>query len=201
LTGTYFSQATAANRPLYDVTDGIPSFLYDGSNDRLSAAGNYTLFRNRAGGVLVSAAKFVIGANYRVVAQVTDAAANSRAVLGKDDSNRAYAQGRRLDADSAQTKVRTGALTAVWLVLIAEFDWANAKLHVGVNLTARETMDPFQTAGNTSDTSSSSINLGGTNIMSGNIGRTAMLPLTGPLSAADREELIRWAAAPAGIVL
>ena len=70
-----------------------------------------------------------------------------------------YGSGRRLDADSFASAIRT-ATPSEDLVISALFRWFDAKLELRANQTST-VLDPFQTAGNSDSTDSTAILIGG----------------------------------------
>lgn len=79
-------------------------------------------------------------------------------VISSAPPARAYAAGRRLDSDVVQARFHSGSREG-YLLTTNIFDWAGALLHVGLD-GVLETRNPFQTAGLTSDTNSSTMCIG-----------------------------------------
>jgi hypothetical protein len=158
-------QTTAGNRPLFTYTYARGSLGFDGGTSRRfmewgSAVG---FARNRAAVSLIASIKYdAIGTETGQVAYVgfvsKNAADNTRAAFGTGTgsggaTNRFVAAGRRLDADSTVATVGIAGSTAAWVVQCARFSYSEAKLFHRVGATS-ETVNPFQTAGSTSDTDS-----------------------------------------------
>jgi hypothetical protein len=134
---------------------------FDGINDRLSVAGAVGLLNNTAGSTLSVTIKFTntSGGNRSALAFSTGVGTTRSSV---DMTASGYsAGGRRLDANSFQSVTSAGGQSATrTLIQTAVFDYANAALTLFLDGTSSASSASFQTAGNTSNTNSTSVNVG-----------------------------------------
>lgn len=171
------AQATAAKQPtlLASAINGLPGFVFDGTDDSFSMSGALLdTFRNVGGGTIIVVARVdepaTTGTTTKqrnLVVFSTNASVNSaRATLGATEANAAPQNesvrigGRRLDGDSFDasfTPVDSWPRT-VPKVVTGQFDWANAAARTYLDGTLSIEDLAFQTAGLTPDTAS----LGGT---------------------------------------
>jgi hypothetical protein len=135
----------------YRELNGQVAPLYDGTDDRLTSGSNF-IFRNTGHGLVAMVLNR--GTNLASEAlgfQVVTSASNSRAFLlyrsasGGATNEGLSAGGRRLAANAVQS-VGTSAYSADQIIVIAHYEWANARLRIYENgvLTGDRV---FQTAG------------------------------------------------------
>lgn len=169
VTGTPLTQAVDANRPLWKAASSIsgkPGLEFDGSNDYLFATS----------GGLMDVARNVNGFTAFTVVQSADLSSRvfwHLAVGGASSYFRARmslayispsglrAGGRRLDGDLFEFAENTSFLASTPYVATAVADYANAQATLQLNGGVPATDSPFLTSGNTSNTASSHVMLGG----------------------------------------
>lgn len=158
------TQGTAAARPtvLANILNGKPVVRFDGSDDSLSlaTAGALAITRNKPGVTLIAlhrlTASYISGTGRPVIYMSIGTSDRARAVLVRSFSfaNGAATGGRRLDADAYQEADSGTNHGMSWLLQVGLFDHVNATATNVINGTTSGVKNPFQTAGNTSDTSS-----------------------------------------------
>lgn len=170
VTGVPLIQAIDANRPLW-LADGIggrPGLDFDGTNDVLSATSGslMSLFRNVGAGTVITAHRLkstTNGLEFLFFASNGLSASASRFGFARDAASVRYNIGaRRLDANTAASvtspnnSINTSSVisTVLWRV-------SAAQISLRLNGTASITDAAFQTAGNTSDTDSLQVAVGG----------------------------------------
>lgn len=152
-----------AARPILRQDGGGRYYLeFDGTDDYMDLAAALNLFQNsNAGTMSVSAApRSTISATETMWFWTTGSGA-TRALIQHSSAALPVAAGRRLDADSSQNVTGTTAAVAnspkvIW----GEFDWANAAARMYVNNVLEGNNTSFQTAGSTSNTTSTICRLG-----------------------------------------
>lgn len=158
--GNYFSQAVGAAQPTWDVNDlnGYPAFVFDGVADFLAGAASTLSVAQNVGRVYI----FLVSKSVVTFARpfvITTAVTSTRASNEWGDGYSQYAVGRRLDANSAQEMKDTLSAATVYCNTNI-FDYTNAQLIFYHNATAGKVKDPFQTAGSTSNTASTNVQIG-----------------------------------------
>lgn len=157
-----FTAALTA-RPLYKTTDGIPSLLFDGSNDVLGGSANANALTNN-----ISAFTLIMGFNVTANAAIGGIFGNfgntggSRINFFKDASDLLSYAGRRLDADSTATLTGT-ANNGKPVVYSSRWDLSSTEIIVRVNKREMSRSNAFLTAGSISATDSNPFNIGGQN--------------------------------------
>jgi len=157
-----------------DYWSGYPDYVASGQNgqnviqftgadtDRFAinaANGSRSVFRNIGQATIFTVAnKLATYGSTIFHASAGGTVANPRIAVSHYLDTKPYAWGRRLDGDTTQAKFTAGARTG-YLLGTYVYDWANALLHVGLD-GVLETRNPFQTAGNTSDTDSTGMYIG-----------------------------------------
>lgn len=199
-------QGTAGSRPLYDVTGSVKTLSFAGTDDRLSISSGTALnvFRNKSFGTIIAGVNFTSSGTqmYAVSCSAAAGVTTLRAGLQKNTSDKAVTLGRRLDGAGSASQASTASVNGAFKALTAEFDWAGAKAHISIDLGARETLDPFLTAGTTSDTASAGFDvgsLGSGNFLIGKIGR--IIVIDRELTTDEKTAAIKWVAAGHGITL
>lgn len=160
--GYHVTQTDSARRPLVSASSGL---TFDGTNDNLTRV-SLPLLRNVGAGTFVVVARSDNPANQRVACTVGNNNMASNAVRGgileSITSLRMRAAGRRLDSDSFQSLDSgsnfTVAQNHLW---IAIFDYSNSDLTLYRDGSQVANTTSFQTSGNTSDTDSSALSIGG----------------------------------------
>jgi hypothetical protein len=173
------SQSTASLRPAYTANglNGKSVVTFNGSN--VLGLTELTLGRNigELSYFVVASPTTVSGATYRTIFDLnTSSISIDRTALYVREST-IEAGGRRLDADSFQSHTNGTPSINTAFISCALFNYSAAALSVGFNggaLTSRS--GGFQTAGNTSDTSSGLITMGASNALGG------LTPFTGYVS-------------------
>lgn len=158
--GNHALQSEATYRPKRKTNALNSKFgmTFDGSNDRIIVpTGNH--LRNVAGATMFTVAKRTGGTTYGTVVDVFKTGSELTRAGVFLLASTVSSGGRRLDGDGWQEKA-VSATTSTALITSAVFDYTAAELYTGVNglLTAR---GGYQSSGNTSDTSSYGIGVGG----------------------------------------
>lgn len=152
-------QPTSAVQPAINLSGSIPTVEFvSGLDQRLSVTPS-TFSQNSAGISLVAVAKRDdTNISQALIAVNRGTTPGFRALLGATGSGTHRAGGQRIDADVFDGPTGLTADTD-WHVHIGAFDWANADLFYRRD---DETDDDltFQTAGNSSDTASTTIRIG-----------------------------------------
>jgi len=187
------SQATAAARPSYTTArlNGLNIVTFDGNSDTLSFA-DLTLGANASAlcYFFVMSSDNVSTTSYLPVFDLNTNTGTDRAAIYVRSST-LEAGGRRLDSDSYQFHTGGSPSNSTAFLASVLFDYSVAALSIGFNggsLTSRA--GGFQTAGNSSNTSSQSINIGSANGTSFFSGRVAEVVVTRAVpSTANRERI------------
>lgn len=158
-------QSTSAARPTYRTNqlNGLPAVVFDGTDDRLSlVSGALGMLRNVAGATVFAVVKYsASGVLMRSIFISNNiGTGQSRLTIGILPDNKIQIGGRRLDANSFESADSANAISNIFLMHSGILDYANAKAFQYRNGTLDGTDDPFQTAGNTSDTNSVYITIG-----------------------------------------
>jgi len=157
--GNDLAQTAIVSQPMLVEVDGNKWIKFDGVSDTLRKA-SLPLLKNVSGATLVVVVQpDKVSGNNDVITVTANAPTSARA--GIRIANGLWAMiGRRLDADSLQTKTGGTATIGVKYVVVARFDYASANVKLRVN--GSNVIDQtFQTAGNTSDTNSATVNVSG----------------------------------------
>jgi hypothetical protein len=167
-TGTALTQSTDANRPLWksaSVIGSNPGLEFDGSNDYLFAtSGDLMKVARNVPGVTVFAVLRVDNTTTRAIwtAGIGAGVNQFRGRVNFTSGTNFSAGGRRLDADTfvtASSSIVT--VTGNNHILRQTNDYANSDVFLHVNGTLRGSSTSFQTDGNSEDTDSSHLMLGG----------------------------------------
>lgn len=145
----------------YDVTeagvDSVPCLWFDGADDHFNLLASAASLSQNASMLTLAAAcvitKNIATTQVAVSFATGTASGNARARLVATPTNLFSAGGRRLDADAyedATTPIKTYNANSYSAV----FDYAQALLSLRKNAVVAATDNPFQTAGNTSNTPS-----------------------------------------------
>jgi hypothetical protein len=175
------------------VTNGIP--LFDGGDDSGALVGAALNWSKNVTGITLltvaeTAAVATAGGQVVLVSTGTSATSNRCGLLRDSSAGKIRYVGRRLDADAAALIDDGVSSTTLYTIDIAAFDYAAAKLFAYQNGTAvaLSPLDPFQTAGATSNTASLSVTLGSSgaaaNFFHGNI--RAVACFVGAISSATQ---------------
>lgn len=120
---------------------------------------DFSIGRNVPGITLCAVSKLTssIGLGDGSIFRVCSGAGTARAMIGRGGygTNYVYAGGRRLDSNSFQYVTNGENKGTDWLIVIAVFDFQNAKLALSVNGAVSE-LSSFHSSGNTQDTAASS---------------------------------------------
>lgn len=161
---------------------GKPSINLDGSDDFYALEAGLDLLRNVAGATLFvvgQGASATVSSNQFALSIQRSGATTQRAGLNRVASNTYQAGGRRADTDAFASQT-AGTTSTNPYIQCGAFDYAGAKLHHYLNGALLGTTDPFQTAGNTSDTDSIGIGIGsntlGTACYAGRIAEILVYP-------------------------
>jgi hypothetical protein len=146
------SQATAGNQPTFSTVNGRAVITY-ASGQNFTVANSAAVIRNVPGFTeLVALQATTITGSFRAIIDYRNNSTAPRAAMYVNNSN-FNVGGRRLDANAyASQEV---AANANWNRLMGRFRYSAALLDTILNGTTT-TLNPFQTAGNTSDTDSGS---------------------------------------------
>ena len=152
------TQATSTSRATFETGEinGLPTFRFDGVDDRWTFSGTglnigrnvsgltvYVVSKSNAAGSARSSAGMSVG---------TSATAN-RWFVGHTLGNKLRSGGRRLDADSLQEANGTATYsTGTFYLSSFVFDYTNTDLYQYLNGVADGSNTSFQTSGSTSDT-------------------------------------------------
>ena len=158
--GFNVTQATGSAQPLWSAN----TISFDGSSDFLLSATGLDIMKNKAGGTIIAVGS--IGSGTATEALFVHCTVNglvgSRFALGigTSISNSVRVGGRRLDADAFDGTAAEMITYGVTYIMTGINDYANAKAYLYMNNVLKQTDDPFQTAGTTSNTTSDYIVLG-----------------------------------------
>jgi hypothetical protein len=171
VTGVALTQTTDANRPLW-LSSGIggrPGLDFDGTNDVLSATSGSLmgLFRNVGAGTIITAHRVKATTNALGFIVFTSNGLSSTAGrfgLSRDSTNgtRYNIGARRLDANTAAS-VTTGSGTLTTSAAITSNIWRVSAAQVSMRISGAASLTDagFQNSGNTSDTDSLQVSVGG----------------------------------------
>lgn len=148
-------------------TQGFLS-MYKYTGTTFTALTEMTMLRNKAGATLFAVYKATANSTIQSVINVMrgTTTSGSRATLQAAATNLYNAGGRRLDAD-AFVAIASTTTTGNWKIHSAIFDYANSDLYQYINNILDGSSTSFQTSGNTSDTDSVVIKIGGENVTTG----------------------------------
>jgi hypothetical protein len=154
-TATTYQRVTTAT----DYADvGAPVYLqFDGVDDQMVLSGNALSMSNNKPAFSIIIGNRSLGTDEMPVF-FGSGTGGTRMNINTFTVN-IYGSGRRLDADSFASAIRT-ATPSEDLVISALFRWFDAKLELRANQTST-VLDPFQTAGNSDSTDSAAILIGG----------------------------------------
>jgi hypothetical protein len=162
--GRHYDQAVSGNKPLFAMTglNGLPALSYDGLDDFVAAVAGLDLFRNVSGATnfcVAQATSGTVAATQNLSYVSTATASTTRSTIGRAATNTYSWGGRRLDADTFSSTT-AGTTSASPFCIAGLWDYANARLTPYLNGAAQTPIDPFKTAGNTSDTDSATMSVG-----------------------------------------
>lgn len=209
--GESFTQGNESRRPEVKLAElnGKRVLRFDG-NDDLSGAGQILdLFRDRGTGwIFVVAKKYpgdVSATSRRVVVWETGTA-TARLSLYWDDAvsgsqNRPVAGGRRLDSDAYSRAMATDTSVGVWSILAVHADWTTRVLRLDINgQTDAINSSAFSSAGNTSNTASAKVGIGGAAGVTAFAGDIAcVIASDTAVTLPDWQRLEGWAAYETGL--
>jgi hypothetical protein len=166
--GRHFSQATAAAQPngVARTKNGKRVLDFGGAQSLVGNSASLSIARNVGGITAFVVAKFdSVAASQQTLMQAQNNASVARLLMdggaGISPGTSLRLGGRRLDADSFDSAVGAALSQTTNDTILAgtvAFSAATANLHVNGLLIATD--GTFQTAGNTSDTDSSSVTIG-----------------------------------------
>lgn len=163
--GVHVTQATTAAKPTFDATIGLfGGATFDGGD--LLRSGAAALLRNVGEGTLFVVCQTTASGVLSYVMSVDRNTANApRLGLNQEASGvgTLRAIGRRLDADGlVSLETSAGVFTAgQWGLRVARADYANSNAYIYYNGVQHAATTSFGTDGNTSDTDSAGVSLGG----------------------------------------
>lgn len=198
--GNHASRLTDdTRRALYRTA--LPRLQFDGSNDAYTLLNSLTLLRNTGKFTLVVGASVSDNAADKYLfAGSTTAAATVRTAMRLSSTEAFVCAGRRLDADSQVAITGSVVTVATPKVLSCVWDYARAAIRGRINGIYDLADSTFQTAGNTSDTSSNNIQLGAQNGSTPWLGDIyAAVGLRGELTDSQMEQLEDYIAGLMGI--
>lgn len=161
-------QNTTAARPIYKTNqlNGLPVVRFDGVDDFMElVSGSLDMARNVAGLTIVAVVKYPADSSENIAFSIANDSTVSRSILLQDALNKYRAGGRRLDANPFESAISTQNATAAFIIQTGVLDYTNATLNQYINGVVDGTDDPFQTAGNTSNTASSRIRVGANSVV------------------------------------
>jgi hypothetical protein len=191
-----FTQSQSANRPVLktSIQNGLNVVRFDGSNDLFQCANN-SLFRNVGGGTLFAVRK--CAANPTAAQDVFRA--NISGNIGSRiffnvgfNSGKSNAGGRRLDADGfVGIASSNNVSTTNFEIQSAVYDFINTDLYLYIDGATAASNTSWLTTGNTSNTDSSGIfvggNSGGANAFNGDIAE--IVAFNRALTTSEREQV------------
>jgi hypothetical protein len=184
--GRHVAQATAASQPnaVNRTQNGRRVLDYTGGQEMLGNAATLGLLRNVSGATIIAAVKWdalsTASLGYNAVVFSTGASSTqARAFLASVAPvvNSLSGGGRRLDADSFARANGTGTTNP--RIASAVIDYANSDAFVYADGSLAGSNTSFQTTGNTSDTDSLAVSVGGgvgANLLDGWIGEVLVWP-------------------------
>ena len=160
-------QATGSAQPLWASN----TIAFNGVVNGLVSATNLDVLKNKSGGTFIIVGKLSTGIGTGkplVIVTINGSAVASRLSVTSGDSvaSAVRAGGRRLDANTFAGTVQEAVTLDTNYIFTGIADYANAKAYMYVNNVLESTLDPFQTAGNTSDTAANAISIGSNNDLS-----------------------------------
>lgn len=194
-----------AARPILRQAGDLYYLDFDGTNDELQFSGGaLDIARNVSGLTIAAAQSFDANptADRTIVGFSTGAtAAASRTLLRAINGNLLQFGGRRLDANTIASQTLASAGTGV-NVVVSRFDYSNAAAYLVRNRADSATIDPFQTAGSTSDTASLAASVGGFASAAYLDGRIYAIIIYDGLATGDTlADIEDWLAAKSGVTL
>lgn len=195
--GRHADQGTGGNKPTWSASgmNGRPGLATDGIDDFLLISTGLGLLRNVAGATVFIVAKGTAatpGATQGEI-QINTGGGAARVTASRTTAGTYSFGGRRLDGDSfvSQTGGTTGTAAYIHTLL---FEYSAARATEYVNGALVGTIDPFQTAGSTSDTDSTAITVGagagGSSPYAGILGELLVWPRR--LSTSERNYVHRY---------
>ncbi len=160
------TQSTTAARPTFIASglNGLPVVRFDGTDDRLALGSSALgMLRNVAGATVFVVVKYsnTAGANRTSFFISLGGSTSARVQIRTTTTPKYQVIGRRLDADSSQNVASSqDTSTTNFVIHSAFFNYQNTLLQQYINGTLDGQKTDFQTAGNTSDTSSNTILIG-----------------------------------------
>ena len=190
------SQPTAAAQPTYSATglNGKPILTFDGGDLLLNNSPG-ALLRNVNGATLAAVVNYTNNSVSRAVCSVSTATAGQTraSLLVNNTTATGYLTGgRRLDANSFQLSGSSTFSAATPVIQIGVLDYANSDAFSYINGNLDATNTSFQTDGNTSDTNSAALYIGGsatgsTNPLLGSVAEIVIIQSA--LNTAQRQNL------------
>jgi len=202
------TQSTTAARPTFIASglNGLPVVRFDGTDDRLAlGASALGMLRNVGGATFFVVVKYPANSieNVTFFASIGTSVSSSRLTLTQRTNNKLQIGGRRLDADSFQSAETATTITNIFLIHSGILNYANAKAFNYVNGALDGAVDPFQTAGNTTNNDSNNITIGATgtpaNYLNGDIGE--IIVYNRALNTSELAQVHRYLARKWGIAL
>ena len=158
--GFNVAQGTGSAQPLWASN----TISFDGSSDFLLSATGLALMKNKASGTMIVVGSIENPANTTaqfVYCSVTATAATRLGfTIGPTIGNSVRIGGRRIDTDSFDSTTAETITYGNTYIMTGISDYANAKAYLYLNNVLKQTDGSFQTAGNTSDTTSKNISIG-----------------------------------------
>lgn len=159
--------SVAVAQPWLDLNGTHPVFYWDGASAQiLDCTTPLASFSQNSGGISIVAVRInlvtLTAVSRSLIFVSTTNAALTRMAMGADSAtSKTDATGRRLDANSI---ARTTGFTndTSWATEIGRWNWTAATLAHQMGAQS-ETLNPFQTAGSTSNTASGNVSIGNSN--------------------------------------
>ncbi|HEY2851135.1 MAG TPA: hypothetical protein VGI97_14750 [Gemmatimonadaceae bacterium] len=186
-----WSKATGTNQPLLTAT----GLLFDGIDDRLDGGTPALALGQNVPGLTIFTVKSITGLGVagNILQLRIGSGSTSRVVIGPASSNKWQFQAVRLDADVLATLAGGNTMTTARDVVTHLLDYGNTAATRWINGTQDVTNAAFLTAGNSSNTASTSAfigSLGGSGFLAGTL--QAILIYQRVLSSSERHAVERW---------
>lgn len=192
--GYHVSQSTTSKRPTYR-TDGVLHWL---DFEHGASNGDACLVRADASGLARNVDHGIIGvgvldthmdggsSQHLISVPTASSSASTRNLLRFDDNNNIQMGGRRTDGNSFQSIINNSVTSQEDLIITGVYDYGNATLSLRKNGVEIEVLDPFQSAGSTSDTDPVGIGIGA-NSDGGSAGRQKITQVITTYGNSDNE--------------
>ena len=191
--------ATGANAPsiVTNALNGRQVRRFDGVDDFLSLTTGLGMFRNVSGGTVIAAYKWITNPTVFspiFIASVSTSSLTSRISIGGGiTSRKLFTGGRRLDANTFASATSAADNSTAYFVHSGILNYANSDAFQYVNGVLDGTNTSFQTDGNTENTDSILIAVGGNGALNfSNIDLAEILVFPTALSTVNRQKVERY---------